>query len=533
MVLSGGILTAFHLFDKNVFGIAERPDSFTRMLREYDVLAGEINGAEKDFERMNRELDKLEKRAIGVESWLSVLKRRRNLARLHPPSIENYRKSVNKALEAYPLSQHIAAIAAEALVKDAAINREAEQLLRKWLPLLTDPFFNTLRLGLHVILGDFRNPASATHISSGLFSDGTEDITVDLTILKILLADIRGAAADIQTMLYSNSSSASSLNLAAEFYYDFGDLRRSAEIFFLMNDERAMIRAADALYLAGFRDSAKSIWSILAESPSGPNDEGSTTVLSNERSLYNLGVTSENNDEAAAYLERLINTGTAANTDGRQFGLIRYSRLLDLPQALLALEKTEGLQPAGYPFIDLEICRRQAQWQELGRQLAEAWLLLDRHPENEDLYQWAVWLFLYQRNFSETKILLSRIENLQFTDQWARVYRAIQLMFEGDIETAEDILFSIPSQDAEWPVFANLGRIMEAQRSPGRALEQYELAAAKVQNPKTAARIQLRIARCFSSLGRASETLRAIEYALELDPENLTARLELDRLTMP
>jgi tetratricopeptide (TPR) repeat protein len=156
------------------------------------------------------------------------------------------------------------------------------------------------------------------------------------------------------------------------------------------------------------------------------------------------------------------------------------------------------------------------------------------------LYNWVSWLFLFQRNYSELNILLNRTENLKSNDQlepshwtplhWIEVCRAIQLMFEGKLETAERILRSIPADEADWTVYANLGRNIEAQRSPSRALEQYNLAALKTENPKTSAKIQLRIAKCFSALGRQDEAIRALQYAMDLDPENLAVRFELEKL---
>jgi len=113
---------------------------------------------------------------------------------------------------------------------------------------------------------------------------------------------------------------------------------------------------------------------------------------------------------------------------------------------------------------------------------------------------------------------------------WVEVCRAIQLMFGGDIETAENILRSIPAEEADWTVHANLGRNIEAQRSPSRAIEQYNLASLKTENPKTSAKIQFRIAKCFYALGRPDEALRALQYAAEMDPENLAVRLEFEKL---
>ena len=520
-VLAGGALTVFHFIERDKSKTTRQEDSFFRILREYDISAETIIGTEKEFERLSRELDRLEKRAIGVESWLSVLKRRRALANLYSPYMGAYRDCINRALKAYPLSQPIAAVAAAALVRNTALDRQAEEQLREWLPLFTDPAFNTLRLGLHILLGDFGSLEKAALLPE-LSSGGNEDITVDLAILKIIRADFRGAAADIQVNLNSPlPPSGDFLRFAAEYYYDFGDISRSAELFSLIENDWGMTRQADALYLAGFTDSARSIWSILADSL-------------NENSLYNLAVTAENNEEEAAYLEKLTKTDPLSADvphykDSRQFGLIRYSRLLEYNQAAAILEDAEKSSPSGYPYIDLEICRRRTWQQQPARQAAETWLLLERHPENEDLYRWAAWLLFFQRLYGETEILLNRVERLGLSGQWVSEYKAIQLMKEGDVETAGKILRSISAGAAEWYDYANLGYILEAQRYPARALEQYELAALRLTNPVTASRIQSRIARCFFALGNVSEARRALEYALDLDPENHAARLELDR----
>jgi len=514
-VLTGGTLAVFYFIERGN-APAQQEKSFLALLSEYDSSADIIAGTDSEFAHLNRELDNLEKRAITVESWLSILKRRRALAAVHAPSIEEYRGSIARAQKAYPLSQPIAVIAAAAIVKDTALNRQAEENLRDLLSLIGDPSFNTMRLALHILLGDFRNPTRALQIT-GLASDGTESVTVDLAILKILHADFRGATADIQTLLNLPSPpSKNFLRFAAEYYYDFGDLNRSAQVFSQIEDEDAMIRMADALYLSGYTDFSRSIWTILADTP-------------NENSLYNLAVTAEDQAEAVSFLERLVTANPQSGKDSRQFGLIRYSRLLPYNRAVAILEGSENLKPSGYPFIDLELTRRLNQMRESGRQVSEAWLLLDRHPENEDLYCWASWLFFFQRYYDEAEILLKRAERLEFKGQWLSAYRAVQLMREGDLETAERILRSIPAETAGWHVFANLGLILETQRSPARALDQYELAALKAENPKIASRIQYRIARCFFTLNSPAEARRALEYAIDLDPENLTAQLELDR----
>jgi tetratricopeptide (TPR) repeat protein len=532
LVLSAVIIFCLNFFNIGNSKTARQQNSFYSLLREYDLQMQVFARTDREAETLNGYLDNLEKNTVTVESWLSVLKRRKILAKLHKPSAENYHNSIKHALEAYPMSQPLAAIAAAAVVKDTAINKNMEASLREWLPLLTEPAFNSIRLNLHILLGDLNGPQKTPQLPKDLVSDGTEEISVNLALAKTLRGDLNGAAADIYQILNSPSPLINSIRFAAEYYYDFGDPGRSAKLFSLIDDDTARIREADALYLAGFTNSARAIWLYLAASPE--------TALS-ETSLYNMAVTAPDQDEAFAFLEKLVMADVSNIKDspfsaGKQFGLIRYSRFLPYNQAITVLAGTKNLELSGYPYIDLEISKRHAQGPGLGRQLAETWLLLDRHPENEDLYQWAAWFMFFQRHYDEAKILLNRLEYLPTAGHWFSFYKAVQAMREGSLEAAEQKLLSISGETPEWQVYANLGCIYEANRSFSRALKQYELSFENLQitsNYKTASRLQFRIANCSSALGHAGEVRKALEYALYLDPDNQTARFEHDKLFMP
>jgi len=510
-----GALIFLYFNERSFWKGNRKQDSFLSLMRDYDATASEFFGTQREYDRLHGELDKMEKKAISVESWLSILKRRRILAKNHIPSEEIYRSSINKALKAYPKSEPIIAIASAALVKNSAINKEIESQLRDWLPSITEPSFNKLRLSLYALLGDFNSPQKAQGLPSNLYADGTESVAVNLAILKVIRSDYHGAASDIQTLLNGEPSS-QTLRFAAEYNYDFGDLLRSAELFALINTNDAMIRQADALYLAGFPQNAQALWLILAN-------------IQNETSLYNLAVTSEDLRLGADYLDKLVHLEMGSNSDSRQFGLIRYSRLFDNAKALTLLRGDKNFSPIDYPYIDLEICKCLIRGQILSYQIAQAWLLLDRHEKNIDLYQWACRLFFYQRSFDEALILLKRMDLLQINERWADVYRALYSMVEGKLDDSEELLRPMLFQEPDWYDFANYGLILEAMRSFGHALEQYKLAAENLQNNKAAARLQIHIARCFTALNRPADARQALLFALELDPDNLTASLELDR----
>jgi tetratricopeptide (TPR) repeat protein len=519
-------------------------EGFYPALREFD--AAFRRGGENP-ETLNRMLDGLEKEGQGLEAALSVLKRRRYLARAFPGLLPQYRKAVRKAAGDYPHSEPLAAIAAEALLRESAITGGAAAELRDSLPLLASTELSPLRVSLHILLGDFKSPRTAAEARLGASLDyalprfrfpanpaAAEALITDLAILKLLDNDTE-AGAEIQAGLSRpGGPSPEFIRFAAEYSYDFGDPLRAAELFARLDTPADIIRQADALWLSGRAAGARNLWTILVSPPDEHSAEAPVPAALSARALYNLALTSADDREAIAYLERLAALPADAAPAGStlKFGLIRYSRLLNTPAALAALE--EGLKRFPQdPLLDLELLRRRAETWEPGRVAGETWLLLGRHPQTADLYQWAAWYFDHQHQSAETAILLKTAERRGLSIPVLRLHEALGFIESGDPDRAEAALRSIAPGTADWPVFANLGRLLETRRSPAAAIEQYETAASMVQNPREAARIQLRIALCLKSLGRPGESRRALEYALDLDPANLKVRLELHRLSAP
>jgi tetratricopeptide (TPR) repeat protein len=183
-----------------------------------------------------------------------------------------------------------------------------------------------------------------------------------------------------------------------------------------------------------------------------------------------------------------------------------------------------------HPFLDLELLRRRREAWPVDRIIAETRLLLGRHPEEEGLYQWGAYFFDYQRRYEETVQLLKNAGYHHLDGYWADLHKALALIREGKLNEGEELLKTIPGSAGIWQAPANIARVLEARRAPAAALEYYEIAAAMVKNGKAAAGIQLRIVQCLQALGRSPESRRILEYALDLDPENLNARMELRRL---
>ena len=279
---------------------------FYTLLRDYDFKHRRVlqERQSQEIDNLNRELDVLEKKAEGVENWLSILKRRRQIAAFDYRYIQTYRQSSKRAALAFPYSEPIAIAAAAALIQDSAITREGEEELRKTLPLLTSSRFAPARISFQILLGDFKDPNKAAATLGPEFLEpellslpaaSAGKIVPDLVIMKILAGDISGADSMINAVFAQGGRSYRVSNefirLAAEFSYDFGDMLRSAELFSMLSDEDALIRQADALWLAGYAQNARNIWAMLA--------------ASRTRALYNLAVTSQTQAEAKKQYELL------------------------------------------------------------------------------------------------------------------------------------------------------------------------------------------------------------------------------------
>jgi tetratricopeptide (TPR) repeat protein len=202
----------------------------------------------------------------------------------------------------------------------------------------------------------------------------------------------------------------------------------------------------------------------------------------------------------------------------------------------LAVFGEEGMSQN--PLLDLELLRRRLDTWPSNRARAEIWMLQNRQSGEELIYEWAAWYFDYQRLFTETAQLLKEAERKGMTGSWLDLHRSIALIIEGKTAEGEKILkeaFNRPAA-VDWRIPANLGRIQESRRAISAATEYYETAAAlltgkkAVREKKAAAQVQMRLSRCLETLGRTHESRRAVEYALELDPDNLNIRRELRRL---
>jgi tetratricopeptide (TPR) repeat protein len=522
-------------------------DVFRRLLRDYDnflastgIESGQPGGADLPPDRLSsleQLLDRLEKNAQGAEAWLSALKRRRALAFRFPSFLPGYREAAGRAARAFPWSQPIAALAAEALLQ-TPLGPESEESLKIYASLMTEARFSPLVLAIRVLTGELDSPAKAQAagadeilslslplIRKGLTEEEGERLGANLGLLLLLKGDA-GASLRIRGLAGENRPPALR-RLAAEYFYDFGEPLRAAEIFYRLGGEEGMLRSADALWLGGRREAARNTWRILAagtkaagrpggESPADPDISPAGRL----RSLYNLAASAADQEEAASWLSGLYLAGGPDPL--YSLGIIRYTRLMEPRQAIPILEE-RGQEN---PLIDLELLRRRGELWPMERTVAETWLLLGRHPGEDRLYRWGLWYFNFQRKYGETGVLVKTAGRHGISGPWLDLNAALPLMRQGKLEEAEELLRAA-QEGGFWQAGANLGRILESRHAPRAALEQYGIAVSRINDPAAASRVQFRMAGCFKALGQTEEYRGALRRSLELNPDNLPARLEL------
>jgi tetratricopeptide (TPR) repeat protein len=540
LIISWGMVTAALTWGRKG---KTQESSFVRDLSEYDL----FNATKKALEGENPEqiesrLSQLQKKVGSVEEQLSVLKRRRALAQIDRRYIQPYTEAARKAAETFPFSVPVAAVAAEAFVLGENQSAESLALLRDYASRITQNRFDQLFLGLQILSGAFENPASALDLPPELlslelpgFSEQTRRaLLIDDFLLRSYKRDVPAAAQKLNALL--DGASPEILRMGADFFYDHQNPLKAAELFILLGGEAELVKAADALVLAGDIPAARNIWLALY-SEQRPMDfrfiqADNPALQTLLRNSYNLAATSQDKAEEMSWLEKMFSVMAQQGSSQIQGGpvgrfdtysVIRYSRLLDEAYGIAVLEDF-----AENPQLDLELFRRRYTAWPLKRAASELWLLLSRHGENEALYEWAAWYFDHQRLYDETGRLLKEASRKGMDGAWLDLHSGLALIREGKITEGEKLLKETRFQD--WRIYANLGRIQENRRAISAALDSYETAATLVREKTAAARVQMRISRCLEALDRIDESRRALEFALELDSDNINIRRELRRI---
>jgi tetratricopeptide (TPR) repeat protein len=362
-------------------------------------------------------------------------------------------------------------------------------------------------------------------------------LIIDYLILRLLDGEYEEVVKALNAMPdFNPAENAPLAHFAAEFFYDYGNALRAAEIFSRFPPETApsyAARQADALWVSGYVPAARALWTALGASDR--EEDGANRA----RSLYNLAATAQDKTQEAAFLKRQLALSYDTCHD---LGVIRYSRLLPTAEALELLQQhgatkqtpddplSESAMAAlqNEPLIALELVRRGIESGTLRRAVAETWLLLNEYEADARLYEWACYFFNYQRRYDEAALLVKNAGRHGIGGVWLDMHEALRMAREGGFSDALSLLVKLP-EDEHWQIAANIARIQEARRAPTAALGYYEKAATLVRDNIQASRIHFRRALCLRSLARDDESRAALRLALELDPDFLAARLELRR----
>jgi tetratricopeptide (TPR) repeat protein len=535
---------------------AARTDFYQRLYLFDNVLSMEDTGGGLNHTHTGNLLKELEKSAVGAESWLSLLKRYRKLAKRYAGYDEGYRAAVALAEKKYPHSALIAALSAETALSAGA---PAEKLKKTALrlsesgPLLRDSFFPPA-FCLYAVSGVFDTVDSARSVkhSGGMFDAFTvslrgagsgrqaeqvwEAMLVDAALLKIVDGRGEEAADGLARLEPGKAALPVTLSFIAGYSFDFADQLLAAELWVKAGGEKNLARAASALYMAGETENARKLWLLLIANGGGGAGRG--------RFLYNMAATAAGDSEKKSYLEQLLD-GTendGYDKDAVNAGLVMYSRLQpeDRAGAILRLSVRQGASPnKGEALIDLEHLRRKLETTTPDRAVAETWLLLNRNPDVEEIYRWAGWYFEYQRRYDDLKDLLRFAGQNGVESPYLAFHRALELARDGNIQESLELLESSDGIPA-WQRRANAALLLYARREYAAALGYWEEAAAMLPSGgsdfvrEAGARIYLKMARCRRILGGGQDEIRRdLERARALDGENIVIRLELSKFGSP
>jgi len=333
-------------------------------------------------------------------------------------------------------------------------------------------------------------------------------------VLALALAGNVQAALGAGNRLAGTSSMAKTI--LANLLYDFGSPEEGAHLFQSLYEAEGnrvfLLHTADAYAKAGRFTEAKRLWQDLLANLSGREKVAV---------LYNLGSLSDSISKRKAYFAQLLQIQQL-----HEYALVQYSRLLPREEA-----KAFVIQSPLYsksPLLQLEMVRNDFAGSFSTYKTGNLWFLLNRFPQDERLYHWGAW-YLYQiGNTQELEKLLAMATEQHIEHPALNFYSALLAMDKGQLAEAEKLLASSSSE--VWYVPANLAKVYEVTYRLPKAIEYYQLAASFAPNPVTASRLYEQIGTCYLHLDKNSDARRSFEYALQLNPDSITASFALQKL---
>ena len=309
---------------------------------------------------------------------------------------------------------------------------------------------------------------------------------------------------------------------------------------------RHLLLAADAAYGTGDIDIARSYWLICADMP-----------RPFPVALYNLALTSENEEEKAKFFVECITKYPsyypAVSSYIRQYLTLKENEISDdvtkylaergfysmkmedvylsLPNMVYSPEtllKVALGQKDSDPRIAVEYFRyKHYQGMDFRSGIADMWKLLEDYPDSADIKTYAKWYFSHCRDFNAC---------FSVGDVGDEALDAFYLGLEKAIKssTDDDIIesFEKAATVKEYKVFstANIAYIYYKQGMKDKAIETLALAASMTDEGKVKSRLHYQLAKILSEVKSYERAISVLGYAIEVDPTNYPAQVLLEKL---
>ncbi len=401
---------------------------FVENLNRFDTIFVQDN-VSPSVEYLDFILNIAEEHALGVQNHLSLLKRRRLLAKEIPEYRIQYRNAAARSLEIFPYSEPISIIAGDALLLQKNELNENDKIdLSTYIKNISmrNPL---VLLGFYLFEGSARNfstakeiPQAAEIVISAIDHVGKSEqsgLITSAAVLRIFAGNQNGAIGLVNKYRTALLEQPRSAWFLAETLYDFDTPAAAASVLGSENypyvNSQSIIRLGDALYRMNKTDDARFFWNLLTF-PEEAHEVPPQPVL--EKALYNLAGTSHSDDEKLSRLKELLHI-----TPDHVLGTIMYSRLLNRQNAVSLLRQT--LTEQDDPLIELELIRRNRGYSEPGKTAADTWMLLGRYPLEAELYQWASYFFQEMRMFEEAGQLEKNAGYNTIDAPWLTLQRAL------------------------------------------------------------------------------------------------------------
>ncbi|GMO55445.1 MAG: hypothetical protein Ta2G_14620 [Termitinemataceae bacterium] len=553
-----GVFTKFNIFgQKDPLANA----TYAELLDRFDSLQDELNfGLPVNPEFFLSILNMLEKKALGAEATLSVLKRYRYIANINTDLTLDYCAAVERATEKFPNSALLCALGSEALLlkeeKDGSVIPNLETKLLEYADVLShngvlsENSFFPLVFCIYSLTSVFDNIDSSLQLNrvhdifASYIRENRDDETAitNAAVLNIAAGNLSQAAVTVMPFDIQTMQSEKAKRFMAEYSYDFANPLAAAQLWFNLGSDVDISRAADAFVLADDYAGARNLWGLLTKKTNS-NRNKEDWAAHRTRLFYNLAATTDDVIEKREALRGLFAAEEDAlgETPSFMFGVIAWSQTMEDDLAIQFLEDSHLNRTSG--VLDLEIFKRQLNSIPVTKTIADTWLLLNKFPKSPDIYNWACWYFSFMRQRNEVEALKYFASQNKVVSQQLLFLDALDLMSLDSEDYTErqsaalEILKNLQVENrTSWAFYANAALIYEAKRQFREAASAYQVATELIElHPKKvksekAAKVFFKMALCYKTLNDPSRQRAALERAYDFAPGDVQVRLALSKL---